>query len=104
MNNEAPGKQFSAFIPVCLIAISMLILLAWNLVVVNNQHRAGRQISAQQEAQMAQAGQVEAKLKQMMLDLVDLAKTDTDAETIVKRYNISFTQPAATTAAPPISQ
>ena len=105
MDMMTPQNQFSAFLPVCLVAISSLILLTWNLKVVREQYATGMQISAQQKAQLAQATQAEAKLKQMMTDLLDLSKADTDAETIVKRYGISFNPaPAAATAKPPVSR
>lgn len=104
MDTPAPGKTFSAFLPLCLIALSIIIVSSWNLKIAREQQIVGLQISVQQEAQFAQAAQAEAKLKQMMADLLDLSKTDTDAETIVKRYNISFTPPATGTAQPPVSR
>jgi hypothetical protein len=93
MNNQVTEKSFSAFLPVALLALASIILLTWNLIIVINQHSNGVRISAQQEIQLAQATQAEAKLKQMMTDLVEMAKDDTDAETIVKRYGIAFNPP-----------
>ena len=96
MNTTTQDTVPSAFLPVCLVALSSVILLTWNLIIVVNQHSAAVRISSQQEVQLAQAIQAETKLKQMMSDLVELSKTDTDAETIVKRYGIAFTPPAGT--------
>ena len=102
MDNPTPAKQFSAFLPVCLLAISSLLILFWNLKIVRDQHAASVQFVAQLDTQLAQALQAEVKLKQMMADLLDISKTDTDAATIVKRYGISFSPtPAATTAPTP---
>ncbi len=100
MNSPLQESAPSAFLPVSLIALSSIVLLTWNLIIVVNQHYNGVRISAQQEIQFAQAVQAETKLKQMMSDLVDLAKTDTDAETIVKRYRIAFTPPAGNPETP----
>ena len=100
MNTESTSKTFNAFLPVVLIGLSSVILLGWNLIIVVKQHSEAVKITAAQEAQMAQAAQAEIKLKQMMSDLVTLAKTDTDAETIIKRYGISFSAPAANPLAP----
>lgn len=99
MNNSLPEKSFSAFPAVMLLALSLVILLAWNLFIVVNQYRVGTSISAQMDVQIEQAAQTEEKLKLIMGDLVDLAKTDTDAETIVKRYKIAF-NPGAKPAKP----
>lgn len=94
MNNQSTEKSFSAFAPITLLALGIIILLGWNLYIVVNQHSNGVRISAQQEVQLEQANQTELRLKQMMTELVDLAKDDTDAETIVKRHGIAFTPPA----------
>ncbi|MEI6787910.1 MAG: hypothetical protein WCL49_05470 [bacterium] len=94
MTNPTPEKFFSAFLPVTLIALGSIMLLSWNLVIVISQHSNGLRISAQQDLQLEQAAQAEVKLKQMMTELVDLSKDDTDAATIVKRYGIVFNNPA----------
>ncbi|MEI6514707.1 MAG: hypothetical protein WCO77_01910 [bacterium] len=94
MNSTLQESTPSVFLPISLIALSSIVLLTWNLIIVVNQHYNGVRISAQQEIQFAQAMQTETKLKQMMSDLVDLSKTDTGAETIVKRYRIAFTPQA----------
>lgn len=104
MNTPIPEKSYSAFLPIVLIALSSLILLGWNLFIVINQHSASLRIIAQQDLQIAQANQVETKLKQMMTDLVDLAKEDTDAATIVKRYGIAFKPPAGGQARMPVEK
>lgn len=103
MNTQPAVKTYSAFIPLVLIALSVIILFAWNLMVALNQHSAGVRISAQQELQVTQAAQTEEKLKAMMTDLVELAKSDTDAETIMKRYKIAFTPPAKTPPPEPLN-
>lgn len=93
MNNQVTEKSLSAFLPVTLFALTGIILLSWYLYIVINQHSNGVRIIAQLEVQLAQATQAEAKLKQMMTDLVEMAKDDSDAETIVKRYGIAFNPP-----------
>ena len=93
MNNQVTDKSFSSFLPIALIGVGIIILLGWNLFIVVNQHSNGVKMSVQQDIQLAQATQAETKLKQMMSDLVDLAKENIDAETIVKRHGITFTPP-----------
>ena len=100
MNTDATQKPFSSFLPLLLVGLSSVILLGWNLIIVVKQHSEAVKITAAQESQLVQAAQAEVKLKQMMADLVALAKTDTDAETIIKRYGISFSGPAANATVP----
>lgn len=90
MNNQSAEKTFSAFPAILLIALSVAILLAWNLYQMNLVRSNSIRISAQQDVQLTQARQTEEKLRLMMTDLVKLAKSDADAQAIVKRYNIAF--------------
>lgn len=96
MNNpssQPSAPVFSAFLPVLLLTLGVAIVLIWNLWIALNQHSAGVQIRARQDVQIQQAAQLEGKLRAMMGDLVDLARTDTDAAAIVKRYRIAFSPP-----------
>jgi len=101
MNSQPSDKSFSAFPALFLIAASVIILLSWNASQMLSVHSNGVRISVQQDLQLTQASQTEEKLKQMMSDLVELSKSDTDAETIVKRYKIVFNNPTPTKAVTP---
>lgn len=103
MNNKSPEITFSAFPAVMLIAASVAILLAWNLYQTSVARSNGIRVSAQQEIQLTQAVQTEEKLRLMMTDLVELAKSDADAKSIVTRYNITFNNPAPNQAPAPVS-
>ena len=94
MNTQPDEQSYSAFLPVVLITLAVIMLFSWNLMIALNQKSNGARISIQQGLQLAQAAQTEEKLKIMMSDLVDLSKSDKDAEMIVKRYKIAFTPPA----------
>ena len=91
MNDFTQKPAASSFLPIGLLALSSLVLLTWNLIIVTNQHSNSKNILAQQEKQISQSIETEAKVKAMMTDLISLARTDADAETIVKRYGIAFT-------------
>ena len=90
MNNQPAQKSYSAFLPLVLIALGVILLFSWNLSIALNQQTAGVRISAQQDLQLAQAAQTELKLKTMMTDLLELSKTDKEAEAIIKRYKIAI--------------
>lgn len=95
--NPAPscGRLFTAFL---LLAASIMITLGWNLFLVVKEHQAANALTAQMNLTLVQAMQTEEKFKVLVADLIELAKTDLDAETIVKRYHIAFTPPPDTTS------
>ena len=90
MNEPTPRITFSPFVPLLTLALAVLVLLTWDLTVAAKQHVAGLRLMDQQQQQIVQAAAVENKLRQMMLDLVELAKQNTDAATIATRYGVVF--------------
>lgn len=100
MNSQSAKGTFSAFPAILLVAASVAILLVWNLYQIALVRSNGLRISAQQDIQLAQAGQTEEKIRLMMTELVELAKRDADAKAIVTRYNIVFNNPVPDPAAP----
>jgi hypothetical protein len=90
MNDQPSIKSYSAFTPIVLISSGVILLYSWNLMITLKQQAAAMRISAQQDVQLAQVVQTEQKLRTMMTDLLDLAKTDKDAEGIIKRYKIAI--------------
>ena len=105
MNAPAPGSEvtFSPFLPLTLVALSMVILLAWQSTSAFQQRRSLVQLQDRQNQVAAQAAQAEAQLQSLMMDLLELAKTDEDAQTIAAKYNIKFSPPppAPGTSGPP---
>lgn len=85
----------SVFLPTLMIGLSLLAMLSWQVLLGVRQYRAGLDVQDRQAMLMAQAGQAEEFLQALMMDLIELAKTDAAARDIVQRYNISFTPPAA---------
>lgn len=91
MSPQQPAaKSYGAFLPLVLIASGIIILFTWNLMIALEQHSNGVRIGLQQKLQLTQASQAEVKLKAMMSDLIELAKSDRDAEAITKHYKISI--------------
>lgn len=94
-NHEPPVKSYSPFLPLLLLSAAIITLFAWNLMMTINQHSNGVRLSMQQDLQMAEANRTELKLRAIMTDLIELSKTDQDAEKIVKHYKIAINQDAA---------
>jgi hypothetical protein len=88
--SETSNTTFSPFWPLCLMALSLVIILGWQLVAGIQQYRGSLQLVDQQAVLAKQAVQTESKLQSMMTDLLLLAKTDTQAQAIVAKYRITL--------------
>ncbi len=88
--SESSNTSFSPFGPLCLMALSLIIILGWQLTVGIEQYLGSIRMIDQQAAIANQAAQTESKLQAMMTDLLLLAKTDTEAQKIIAKYNIKL--------------
>jgi hypothetical protein len=85
----------SGFYPLLLISLSLLLIFAWELKINYGQHN-GLQIGIQkQEETVIQSRKIQASLEKLVLDLINLANTDSDAKQIIAKYNIQQNKPAA---------
>jgi hypothetical protein len=95
MRSESSSSAFPPFFPIVLLAVSLLILLVWQVVNVSSQAKdlkAARtqlmETLKQREPQAQQAMQMQSQLRALTLDLLKLAETDPKAQALVKKYNI----------------
>jgi hypothetical protein len=88
--SESSDHHFSPFWPLCLMALSLMIVLGWQLIVGVQQYLGSLRMVDQQAVIANQAAQTESKLQSMMTDLLLLAKTDTEAQAIVAKYRITL--------------
>lgn len=102
--NDAPSREtFGPFVPLLILSVALVVFFAWDLSSVVQQRMNGLRIAEQQQQQLVQAADVENKLRQIMIDLVVLAKQNPDAAALVAKYGVAFQppvggQPAAATA------
>jgi hypothetical protein len=101
--SETSNTSFSPFWPLCLMALSLVFILGWQLVAGIQQYRGSLQMVDQQAVLAKQAAQTESKLQSMMTDLLLLAKTDTEAQTIVTKYRIKMNADKPDTVGPRVS-
>jgi hypothetical protein len=99
---ESTNTLFSPFWPLCLMATSLVIILGWQLNVGVQQYNASQRMVEQQAVIAQQAAQTESKLQAMMTDLLLLAKTDAEAQSIITKYNIKLNADKPGTGAPPV--
>lgn len=96
---EENTTRFTPFWPLCLMALSLVVFLGWQVTTAAQQYIGLVRLADQQTFQTGQAMQVEKKLQAMMMDLLDLSKTDAEARSIVAKYGIKF-NPAKPTVLP----
>ena len=96
---EENTNLFTPFWPLCLLALSLGCFLGWQVTTTVQQYIGLVRLADQQSLLAGQAAQAESKLQAMMMDLLELAKTDADALAIVNKYNIKF-NPAPASALP----
>jgi hypothetical protein len=88
--HEEDTMHFSPFWPLCLMALSLAIFLGWQVSNAVRQYLSLMRLGDQQTLLTGQAQQTETKLQAMMMDLLELSKTDAEARTIVNKYKIKF--------------
>jgi hypothetical protein len=104
MNSESSIDK--SFIPVTLVTLSVIIFFVWQLKNISKQREDLQSAKGKLEElyqtnipklddQVQKSKQIQAGLEKLVLDLLDLAKTDTDARTIVDKYKIEQHNPTA---------
>ena len=84
------------FLPIVLIALSLIVVLGQTLLTVREQKSALNQMIEQQKPAVEQSRQAAALFTKMIKDLLQLAQTDADAKAIATKHGISFkSAPAA---------
>jgi hypothetical protein len=103
MSNGETTGTLNAFWPLCLVALSLLVMLTTTLGGAVRDRNGINRAREQQQAQFVQASQTEAALRAVLADLLELAKQDSEADRIVKKYKIVFNGPVSPAASASIS-
>lgn len=94
MNTPSAPGVFSAFLPLCLVSLSVAIFMGWQVSLGIEQRQELIRMGERQKSLASQAAQTESQLQALMMDLLRLAETDKDARAIISKYNIRFNPPA----------
>lgn len=101
-HNELPTAQnMSAFLPLTLLAISFIVLLAFQVSIMLPQRSLLQKAIAQSEQAVAQSKQTQAGLQKLVMDLVAAAPEDKDAQAIITKYGIQVSGTSPVPAASP---
>ena len=89
----------SAFLPLTLLAISLLLLMIFQISILLPQRANLQKAITQGEQAVAQSKQVQANLQKLVMDLVGAAAEDKDAQAIITKYGIQVSGTAPVPAA-----
>ena len=102
MNDDAPPRSETPglFIPFILLAASVLLFLIWQVTNVQSQ-RSGLETARMQiveairarEPQVEESIQINNRFEAFAIDLLELARTNENAQAIVKRHDIQRAAP-----------
>jgi len=81
------------FMPFALLAGALLLILLWQLYISVSVTNGLLNAINQSKAPVQQAQQVKSKLESIVLDLMELSKTDANAKAIVDKYQIRKNTP-----------
>lgn len=105
METETPisqpvARSYHGFWPVLLLGLSILLIFAWEVRVNIFTRESARQLQQQQVAVVDQATKVQARLEKLVRGLVELAKTDAEAQKLVTKFGIKLNNPTVPTSTP----
>ncbi|MGB8354631.1 MAG: hypothetical protein WCD79_12130 [Chthoniobacteraceae bacterium] len=112
MNSESNSSSGKSFLPIVLISVSVIIFFGWQWTLISTQRDNLNTTKTKLDEfvtnnipklddQVAKARQVQSGLEKLVLDLLEVAKTDADAKAIVAKYNIQQQAPPAGSTASP---
>ena len=97
---EDSAQALSAFLPLSLLALSLMIVLGWQVSNSNSQRNLLQQGITNREPVLQQARQAQAGLQKLVVDLIDASKDDNDAIAIIAKYNVQIAGKPVVTAGP----
>jgi len=92
--------HFHGFWPVLLIGVSLILIFSWEIWIGIEARRTTQQLQEQQEKVVEQSKQVQAGLEKLVRGLVELAKTDEEAQKLVTKFGIKITNPSVPSETP----
>lgn len=87
-STESPTPRYGGFWPLNLLSFSLLLVLSWQLFMNVQTSAALRNAREQRKNVVQQSQQLQGSLEKLVLDLLELAKTDSEAKAIVDKYKI----------------
>lgn len=95
MIDSKPSSD-TTFITLTMLAISLLLLLSWQLVlgIQTKQNLNAQKLQPQRIIALEESKKVQVNLEKIVVDLMKLSETDSDAKAIVDKNQIRRTSPS----------
>src|SRR2546430_7246068 len=90
------SPRYNSFLPLVVLALSLIVILSWELIVASQLRRNGKELREQQTKMVEQSRNIQTGLEKLARDLIDVSKTDDDAKAIVAKYAIAVNNPSPT--------
>ena len=97
---ESPSLK-SSFLPLLLLGISFALILLFQVSALQAQRGQLQTILEQNKKGVEQSQQVQGALQKLVMDLMETAATDKDAQAIIAKYNIQVSGTSAASASKP---
>jgi hypothetical protein len=94
------NPSYNGFWPVLLIGVSLIVILSWEIWVGVATRQSSQQLGEQQVKVVEQAKQAQVGLEKLVRGLVDLARTDDNAQKLVTKFGIKVNEPTVPTSTP----
>ena len=95
------APSYHGFWPVLLIGLSVLFIFVWEIRINMLTRESAQQLQQKQVALVDQSTKVQERLEKLVRGLVDLAKTDQEAQNLVTKFGIKVNNPTIPTSTPP---
>jgi hypothetical protein len=95
-----PPRSYHGFWPVLLIGLSVLFIFAWEVRINILTRQSTQQLEQQQVTLVDQASKVQIGLEKLVRGLVELGKTDEEAQKLVTKFGIKLNNPTMPTTTP----
>lgn len=94
------AESYHGFWPVLLMGLSLLLIFSWEIWIGVSTRKSAQQLQEQQVKVVDQSKQVQAGLEKLVRGLVDLAKTDEEAQKLVTKFGIKVNNPTVPESTP----
>lgn len=105
MNEDSatPAAARGPFLPLLLLALSIVLIFSFQLYVISAQHSAFEAAILRQGDGVKQSKAIQSNLEKLVRDLLEAAPTDSDAKALITKYGIQSAGgvPAPSAAASP---
>ena len=88
-----------AFLPLFLFGCAFIVFLGWQVARITRERSALQDTLTQRGTLVVQSQETQKRLEKLVIDLIEVSKTSSEARRIVTQFNIQFTPKAGEAAA-----